>query len=331
MPSKTAPSGYVLEPLGEGADVILYRGRQHSNPSPILAVALTAEQPSPQSLRRLEHEYSLASELDPAWAAKPLALTRHEGRTTLVLKDPGGEPLDRILERDQGQPLDLTRCLRIAIGLATALGQVYRHGLIHKDIKPANVLVDDADNVWLTGFGIASQLPRERQSPEPPEIIAGTLAYMAPEQTGRMNRSIDARSDLYSLGVTFYQMLTGALPFSAADPLEWVYCHIACQPRPPVDRVAIPELLSAITMKLLAKNAEERYQTASGLEADLRRCLEEWEPHGRIDPFPLGAHDASDQLLIPGKLYGRESEVDALLAAFDRVVAQGAPELVLAS
>ncbi len=327
----TEPSGYVLEPLREGPDFTLYRGRQHGNPSPVLVIALSAEQPSPQALRRLEHEYSLASELDPSWAAKPLALTRHEGRTILVLKDPGGEPLDRVLERDQGHPLELTRFLRIAIGLATALGQVHRQGLIHKDIKPANVLVDDAGNAWLTGFGIASQLPRERQLPVPPEIIAGTLAYMAPEQTGRMNRSTDARSDLYSLGVTLYQMLTGALPFAAADPLEWVHCHIARQPIPPVDRAAVPDPLSAITMKLLAKNAEERYQTASGLEAELRRCLAEWESHGRIDPFPLGAHDSSDRLLIPEKLYGREREIDALLAAFDRVVANGTPELLLVS
>src|SRR5712691_1911368 len=199
--SMTAPSGYVLEPLRKGADFILCRGHEHGNPSPVLVVALTAERPSPQGLGRLEHEYSLVVELDPAWAARPLALTRHEGRTILVLKDPGGEPLDLVLERDQGQPLDLTRVLRIAIGLATALGQVHRHGLIHKDIKPGNVLVDDADNVWLTGFGIASQLPHEAQAPAPPEIIAGTLAYMAPEQTGRMNRSIGTRSDLYSLGV----------------------------------------------------------------------------------------------------------------------------------
>jgi PAS domain S-box-containing protein len=193
------------------------------------------------------------------------------------------------------------------------------------------VLVDDAGNVWLTGFGIASQVPHERQAPAPPEVIAGTLAYMAPEQTGRMNRSIDARSDLYSLGVTLYQMLTGALPFAAADPLEWVHCHIARQPTTPSDRAAVPEPLSAIAMKLLAKNAEERYQNASGLEADLRRCLAEWQSHGRIDPFPLGAHDSSDRLLIPEKLYGREREIHALLAAFDRVVAQGTPELVLVS
>jgi serine/threonine protein kinase len=321
----TKPSGYVLEVLREGADFTLYRGRQHGNPSPVLAVALTAEQPSSLTLRRLEHEYSLAAELDPAWAAKPLVLTRHEGRTILVLTDPGGEPLDLVLERDQGQPPDLARVLRIAIGLAAALGQVHRRGLIHKDIKPGNVVVNDAGHVWLTGFGIASRLPHERQSPAPSEIIAGTLAYLSPEQTGRMNRSIDTRSDLYSLGVTLYQMLTGALPFAAADPLEWVHCHIARQPTPPGDRAAVPEPLSAIVMKLLAKNAEERFQTASGLEADLRRCLAEWQSQGRIDPFPLGAHDSSDRLLIPEKLYGREREVDALLAAFDRVVAHGNP------
>ncbi len=308
MSSISGPSGFVLVPIREGADFTLYRGRQRGNPSPVLAIALTAEQPSPQSLRRLEHEYSLVVELDPAWAAVPLALTRHEGRTILVLKDPGGEPLDLVLERDQGRPLDLTRVLHIAVGLAAALGQVHRRGLIHKDIKPANVLVDAADNVWLTGFGIASRLPHERQSPVPIEIIAGTLAYMAPEQTGRMNRSIDTRSDLYSLGVTFYQMLTGALPFDAADPLEWVHCHIARQPTAPADRLAVPEPVSAIVMKLLAKNAEERYQTASGLEADLRRCLAEGPSHGRIDPFALGEHDSSDRLLIPEKLYGRERE-----------------------
>src|ERR1700745_3759143 len=163
MPSMTELSEYVLEAIREDSDFTLYRGKQHGNPSPVLVVALAPEQPSPQSLRRLEHEYSLAAEVDPAWGAKPLALARHEGRTTLVLKDPGGEPLDLILERGQGQPLDLTRTLRIAIGLTTALAKVHRHGLIHKDIKPENVLVDDADSVWLSGFGVASRLPRESQ------------------------------------------------------------------------------------------------------------------------------------------------------------------------
>jgi serine/threonine protein kinase len=245
----TEPSGYMLEPLRVGADFTLYRGRQPGNPSPVLVVAPTTEQPSPQGLRRLEHEYLLAAELEPAFAAKPLTLARHEGRMILVLKDPGGEPLDRVLERDHGRPLDLTRILHIAVGLASALGQVHRHGLIHKDIKPGNALVNDAGNVWLIGFGIASQLPHERQAPAPPEIIAGTFAYRAPEQTGRMNGSIDARSDLYSLGVTLYQALTGRLPFAAADPQEWVHCHIARQPIPPGDRAAVPEPLSGIVMK----------------------------------------------------------------------------------
>jgi serine/threonine protein kinase len=166
-------------------------------------------------------------------------------------------------------------------------------------MKPANVLVNDAGQVWLTGFGIASQVSHEPQSPLPPEIIAGTLAYMAPEQTGRMNRSIDARSDLYSLGVIFYEMLTGVLPFAADDPLELVHCHIARQPISPEERATVPTPLSAITMKLLAKNAEQRYQTASGLEADLRKCLAEWQSRGRVDPFALGAHDLAERLLIP--------------------------------
>jgi PAS domain S-box-containing protein len=330
MPSKIELSDCLLEPLREGGDFTLYRGWLHDT-QPILVVGLAADQPSPQGLRRLEHEYSLAEQLDPAWAAKPLALTRHEGRTILVLKDPGGEPLDRLFERDHNQPPHLTRFLRIAIGLTKTLGQVHRHGLIHKDIKPDNVLVDDVGNVWLTGFGIASQFPRESLAAVSPEIVAGTLAYMAPEQTGRMNRSIDTRSDLYSLGVLLYQTLTGALPFFAADPLELVHCHIARQPTPPSERASVPEPVSSLIMKLLAKNAEERYQTAAGLEVDLRRCLAEWQSHGCIDPFPLGAHDVPDRLSIPEKLYGREHEINALLAAFDRVVAQGAPELVLVS
>ena len=324
-------SEFVLEPLREGTDFTVYRGRERGNQMPILALAVVAEHPSPQGLRRLEHEYSLVAELDAAWAAQPLALTRHQGRAVLILKDPGGEPLDQVVERQKGQPTDLTRFLRIAIGLAAAVSQAHRKGLIHKDIKPANALVDDSGKVWLTGFGIASRLPRERQAPAPPEIIDGTLAYMSPEQTGRMNRSMDTRSDLYSLGVTLYQILTGALPFAAADPLEWVHCHIARQPIAPIDRRTVPEPLSAIIMKLLAKNAEERYQTAAGLESDLRRCLTEWQSHGRIDSFPLGGDDSPNRLLIPEKLYGREREVDTLLAAFDRVVAQGGAELVLVS
>ena len=225
-----------------------------------------------------------------------------------------------------------TRCLRIAIGLAAALGQAHRQGLIHKDVKPANALVDGSGHAWLIGFGIASRLPREHQSPEAPEFIAGSLPYMAPEQTGRMNRSMDTRSDLYSLGVTLYELLTNSLPFTASDPMEWVHCQIARQPASPCERAPnIPGPVSAIIMKLLAKTAEERYQTAVGLKRDLERCLTGWETHGRIEEFPLGERDNPDRLLIPEKLYGRQREVETLVGVFDRVVRDGAPVLVLVS
>src|SRR4051812_24557992 len=318
-------SGYVFSPLREG-DIALYRGSGNGL-TPILLVA--AEETSPGCVERLEHEYALKAELDADWAARPVALTHYNGRMTLVLEDPGGAPLDRLL----GRPLDVSHFLRIAIPLAGVLRQVHERGLIHKDIKPANILVDPASGgVWLTGFGIASRLPRERQAPAPPEAIAGTLAYMAPEQTGRMNRSIDARSDLYALGVTLYEMLTGTLPFTAADPMEWVHCHVARKPVPPHERLGtVPAAVSAVILKLLAKTTEERYQTAAGLERDLQRCLAAWEGQHRIDAFPLGQQDTPDRLLIPEKLYGREREIETLLGAFDRVVNSGRPELVLVS
>src|SRR4051794_24153428 len=314
----TEPPGYALETLWEDEEFVLSRGVRDGEPAPLLAVAPASAQPAPGSLARLEHAHALRDELDPAWAARPSSLVRHRGRPTLLLEDPGGEPLARLL----GRPWEVTSFLRVAIGLAAALGRLHGRGLIHKDVKPAHVLVDAATGAaWLIGFGIASRLPREHQAPEPPEVIAGTLAYMAPEQTGRMNRSVDSRSDLYALGVTYYEMLTGALPFTAADPMGWVYCHIARRPTPPGERAeGIPGPLSAVVMKLLAKTAEDRYQTAVGLAFDLRRCMADWESFGRIDAFSLGTQDASDRLLIPEKLYGRQREIDTLVTAFDRVM-----------
>jgi PAS domain S-box-containing protein len=306
-------------------------GENHANgyQAAVLAVLPAAEHPTPATLDRLAREYGLKDELDGAWAVRPLELVRERGRIMLVLEDTYSEPLDRLL----GAPMEVPSFLRIAIAVAATLTQVHRRGLVHKDIKPTNILINRmTGEIKLTGFGIASRLPRERQVPAPPESIAGTLAYMAPEQTGRMNRSIDARSDLYALGVTLYQMLTGSLPFTAAEPMEWVHCHIARKPVPPSDRLeTVPAAVSAIILKLLAKNAEDRYQTAAGLGRDLRRCLDAWEAQHRIDAFILGQQDTSDRLLIPEKLYGREREIETLLAAFDRVATGGRPELVLVS
>ena len=298
-------SSQVLWEDGERVFSRGWRLDDNGNRLAVLLVAPAADHPSRSILDRLTHEYELKDELDGAWAARPLALMRDAGRTVLVLDDLGGEPLDRLL----GGPMEVGRFLRLAIAVTSALGKLHQRGLIHKDIKPANIVVDCADgHVRLTGFGIASRLSRERQAPEPPETIAGTLAYMAPEQTGRMNRSIDARSDLYALGVTLYQMLTGVLPLMAADPMEWVHCHIARKPVPPGERLeSIPAPVSAIIMKLLAKTPEDRYQTAGGVERDLRRCLAEWEARRRIDDFPLGLQDTPNRLLIPEKLYGRDA------------------------
>ena len=360
-------SKYELEALRTEGDLILYRGKGQGGHSQVLVLSSVGQHLSAESLKRLDNEFSLKDELDPSWACQPLGVASHWGRTVLILRDPGGVPLKSAFgspvaassavagareSRGRGSNgLDFAFCLRVAINLAAAIGGLHQRGIIHKDIKPANVLTDPASGrCWLTGFGVASRLPRERQLPAPPEFIAGTLAYMAPEQTGRMNRSIDSRSDLYALGVTLYEMLTGTLPFSASDPMEWVHCHIARQPLPPDQRSqAVPATVSAIVMKLLAKTGEERYQTAAGVQADLRRCLSGWEAvrtnsrsPGRartnrssslanIAPFPLGQHDTPDRLRIPEKLYGRDREIETLLASFDRVVANGRPELVLVS
>src|SRR5215831_11453579 len=326
---ETVPES-LSQVLWEDSERVFRRGWRpgdDGSQSAVLIVRPATDQPSRSSLDRLTHEYELKDQLDGAWAARPLDLVRDAGRTMLVLEDAGGEPLDRLLSA----PMQAGRFLRLAIGIAAAVGKLHERGLVHKDIKPGNILVNGATSkMRLTGFGIASRVARQRQSPHPPETIAGTLAYMAPEQTGRMNRSIDSRSDLYALGVTFYQMLTGALPFVAAEPMEWVHCHLARRPAPPAERLKeIPGAVSAIVMKLLAKWAEDRYQTAAGLESNLRSCLIEWEAQGWIDDFPLGERDISDRLLIPEKLYGRRHEVDTLLASFDRVVNGGAPELVL--
>ena len=320
-----------LQILWEDGERVFCRSQYPGNvgAESVLIVRPAANYPTSVSLERLAHEFSLRDELDSAWAVRPLEILQEDGQTLLVLEDPGGEPLERMLTA----PMEVDRVLRYAVGIAAALGQLHQRGLVHKDLKPAHILVNCRDGrLRITGFGIASLLPREHQAPESPETIAGTLAYMAPEQTGRMNRSIDSRSDLYSFGIVLYQMLTSTLPFSAVDPMEWVHCHIARKSVPPSERLTtVPIALSQIVMKLLAKTAEDRYQTAAGAEQDLKRCLASWECQHQIDEFPLGEHDIPDRLVIPEKLYGREREVDTLLATFNRVVTNGSPELVLVS
>ena len=317
------------EVLRHDADFTLYRGVWDLDGSRVLALRATTKDLSPSKVDQLHHEYALRDELTAAGALRPRAFLRDRERPTLILEDRGGQ----LLARGTGRPWDLRALLHVAIGVGTALGQLHERGLIHKDVKPGNIFTDfTSGTAWLTGFGIASRLPRERRVPDPPEIIAGTLAYMAPEQTGRMNRSLDSRGDLYTLGVTLYELLTGRLPFNARDASEWVHCHIARQPEHPRERApGLDDGVCSVVLKLLAKSADERYQTAAGLVADLRRCLEALESTGHIAPFSLGRMDPSDRLHMPGKLYGRDRESEMMLEAFARVARTGAPEVVLVS
>ncbi|WP_437739289.1 AAA family ATPase [Sorangium sp. So ce1504] len=319
----------IIEFLCEGSDTLLYRGVREGDGLAVVLKVLRRDHASPRAPERLRHEYEIARALESTAIVKPYALEMLGDQPALVLEDFGGVSLDRLLEG----PMPIERFFPLAVRLVEALAEVHRHGVVHKDIKPQNLLLNPATGeVKITDLGIASRIPRELQHLEHVGLIEGTLAYMAPEQTGRMNRWIDERTDLYSLGVVLYEMLAGALPFRASDPVAWVYCHIAQKPVPPHALVpSIPPPLSAVVLKLLSKAAEERYQSAAGLRHDLDECFARWRTSGAIQPFALGQRDVSDRFQVPQRLYGREREVEALLGVFERVVAQGRPELVLVS
>jgi predicted ATPase/signal transduction histidine kinase/tRNA A-37 threonylcarbamoyl transferase component Bud32 len=319
----------VTELLHKSDRLSLYRAVHEPDRVPVILKVLDPRHSRPRDLAQLKNEYALGTSLDTEAVVKPLSLEIDCERPTLVLADFGGEPLSRLL----GVPMALDRFLSLAVRIVEALAALHQQEIIHKDLKPENILIHPhTSEVKLADLGLASRLPRETQTARAPELIEGSLPYLSPEQTGRMNRALDSRTDLYSLGVTFYELLIGRLPFEANDPLEWLHCHIARIPRPPTELVPeVPPILSAIVMKLLAKMPEERYQTARGLCRDLTRCAAQWGTVGKIDPFPLAEHDISDRFQIPQKLYGRDHELAAVLGAFERVVDAGAPELMLVS
>jgi predicted ATPase/signal transduction histidine kinase len=320
-------SRQVLETLWDDGNFVLSRWILAGDKSPVLALAPSSERPAPWIIARIKHTYALRETLNSASVPRLMTLVQEGELQALLFEDPGGNLLAHLV----GQPWELTQFLRVATGIAVALSGLHRQGLIHSNLNPANILVDlSSGRAWLVGTSFESRLVRAH--PVTPRETAGTFAYMAPEQTGRINRAVDARSDLYSLGVTLYELLTGILPFSATDPMEWAHAHIARQPVAPSERVAnVPEQLSAIVSKLLGKTAESRYQSVLGLETDLRICLAAWEADRRIDRFSLGAKDISERLLIPDKLYGRDQESRELQTAFDRTLDSGRPELVLIS
>ena len=316
-----------LEALGESAAAMLLRAREPGSGTSVVIKLLKSEHPTPEEVSRLAHEHRIVESLQLDGIVRPLRIERFKHRVGLILEDSGGSSL-RSMIGPTG--LDAETFLRVSIPLVKTLGHIHDADVIHKDLNPSNIVVDDTlSKVQITDFGIASRLPRVYRDAGPADRLEGTLPYLSPEQTGRMNRAIDHRSDFYSLGATFYEALTGRPPFAADDAMEMVHCHLAVRPVPPLEvNPSVPEALSDIVVKLLAKSAEDRYQSAYGLLRDLEVCQAAWRDGQRIDAFPLGLHDVSSRFNIPDRLYGREAETAELLASLDRA-ANGKTELLL--
>ena len=326
MTSVSIPGYRISEELYNGSRTLVYRGYRETDSLRVVIKLLKNFYPSFTELLSFRNQYTIAKNLNSPLIIQAYSLEPYQNGYALVMEDFGGISLKEWGVRGTRQSLQ--EFLHIAIALCNTLDILYHQRIIHKDIKPANILINpETKQVKLIDFSLASLLPRETQTLINPNVLEGTLAYISPEQTGRMNRGIDYRTDFYSLGVSFYDLLTGELPFQSNDPMELVHCHIARQPAP-LEPFKIPKSISDIVMKLMAKNAEERYQSALGLRYDLENCLTQLQFTGEIKSFPIAQRDVCDRFLIPEKLYGRENEVQQLLAAFERV-SQGSSELML--
>lgn len=340
---KTAAVNAILDSLDRGTlpgysiDALIfdrehtrvYRAHRLSDGLPVMLKSLRNEQEAREASASLKHEYDMARRLQVSSVIRVYGLERHHSLPVVVLEDFGGESLASLAQQRR---IPLPEVLAIAIQLAHGLGEIHAVNIIHKDINPSNVVYNPATGVVkIIDFGISTYLTREQAAIANPQVIVASLPYISPEQTGRMNRSIDYRSDFYSFGVTLFELLMGRLPFEVSEPIEWFHCHIAKQPQAPKEiDPAIPAAVSDIVMKLMAKMAEDRYQSASGIQADLQRCLDQLQQRGSIKPFVLGADDVPQRFQIPQRLYGREQEVTQLLTTFDRV-SQGGNELILVS
>ena len=333
----------ILSQLYESANTLVYRGIQEGEHQPVILKLLKQDYPTPQELTRYRQEYEITHNLTIDSVVKAYKIQPYQRTLVIILEDFGGESLKQWMSQPTklSSSLPLQDFLNIAIKIAEILAQIHAVDVIHKDINPSNIVFNpETGQLKIIDFGISTQLTRENPALKNPHVLEGTLAYISPEQTGRMNRSLDYRTDFYSLGVTFYELLTGKLPFETKDAIELVHCHIAKVPTPPhlvgeeVPRDVpakplkpIPPTISNIVIKLMAKTAEERYQSAWGIVADLQNCQRKLAETGTIEDFSLGSQDISEHFQIPQKLYGREAEVDTLLAAFDQVANREDQEL----
>ena len=329
-PLPTVPGYTLTEALHVGKCTAIYRaltvGKNHGKP--VVLKLLRSHDPSFNELASFRNQYIVTKDLPILSIVKPLTLEPWNHSYVLVMEDVGGIALQEYVQT-RGR-LSIEQVMVIALQLVDSLHHLSRHRILHKNINPTNILIHpDTHQIWLTDFSLASLLPKESQELQSPRSLEGTLAYIAPEQTGRMNRGIDYRADFYGLGVTLYELLTGELPFQNDDPMELIHCHMAKVPISPCELVAsIPPSLSDIVLKLMAKNAEDRYQSSLGLTHDLERCLSQWKTSKQVESFELGQEDRCDRFLIPEKIYGREAEIQTLLDAFERV-SQGTSEMML--
>ncbi|TVP60296.1 MAG: GAF domain-containing protein [Nodularia sp. (in: Bacteria)] len=336
----TIPGYRITEQIYSGSKTLVYRGIREADQKSIVIKLMRKEHPTFGEIAQFRNQYNITKNLDIPGIVKPLSLENYRNTDILVMEDFGGISLKDWEVRKNNKPgngLAPSEFFHIAIEIVSTLERLHRDSealqgnrIIHKDIKPGNILIHPSTlEIKLIDFSIATLLPREIQYATNPNVLEGTLAYISPEQTGRMNRGIDYRSDFYSLGVTFFELLTGQLPFTTTDPIELVYCHIAKQPpRASQINTNIAPILCLIISKLMAKNAEDRYQSAYGLKHDLEQCRQQWEQTGNITTFELAQKDMSDRFLIPEKLYGRQTEVAKLLATFERV-SSGTTEMIL--
>ncbi|MBP5971891.1 AAA family ATPase [Brasilonema sp. CT11] len=333
--------GYqLLTQIYESVNSLVYRGIRESDNQPVILKVLKDDYPTPSELTRYKQEYKMTRNLNLDGVIKAYSLEPIERTLVIIFEDFGATSLSLLKEVGASfcpcPIFSLPEFLKLGIKIAEILGTIHTANVIHKDINPSNIVLNPVTGqLKIIDFGISTLITRSNPTLKNPNVLEGTFAYISPEQTGRMNRSLDYRTDFYSLGVTFYELLTGKLPFETNDALELVHCHIAQHPIPPHQLVegkgsiAIPKTVSDIVMKLMGKTAEERYQSAWGLKADLEKCLQQLQTTGNIEPFSLGSTDISDNFQIPQKLYGREAEVETLLAAFERVALSSEMMLVV--
>jgi len=322
--------GYeIKELIHEGNEIAIYRGFDNQEEKPVVIKTNRPNFFFPRIIAQINYEYDIAQNLDSKGILKPYKLEKYLNGLALIFDDNGGKSLGSFLKTEK---MDLENFLKIATSLAQTIGEIHSQNVIHKDIKPQNIIIMPTSlETKIIDFGISSKISLKFQNLGNPDILEGTLAYISPEQTGRMNRVVDYRTDFYSLGILFYEVITGKLPFNSSDSMELVHYHLAVQPKTPaLVNKAIPEAISQIIMKLLSKNAENRYQSGFGLKADLEECSHQYKTKGKIEVFPLGTKDFSGRFQIPQKLYGREADNEKLMQSFHRA-SLGAVEVMLVS